>query len=165
MHLSTLVEIAADLRRRSNQTEPYFSTQQIIESCFPDALVTGHALPANVDEAVSRTPDGIVILYRRGMSTGEQRFAIAHALGHLIFDGDDAACRPGCVGIAESEERADGFAAELLVPLDDLREHVTWLPGQCDEAIYLDQVDLIASLFHVPSTVVDKRIRELGRSA
>ena len=164
MQLSTWVEIAAiaaDLRHRSGQHEPKFSTQQIVAVNFPDAVVTGHRLPANIDEAVSRTDEGIVILYRRDLSIAEQRMAIAHALGHLIFDGAEAAARPGCAGIAANEERADAFAAELLVPLAMLLEHVTYRPGECDEEIYLDQCDLIASLFHVPSSVIDARIRQL----
>lgn len=164
MHLSTLVEIAADLRRKAQQSEPAFSTQQIVSACFPDAVVTGHPLPPNIDEAVSRTSDGVVILYRRGLSTAEQRVAIAHALAHLLFDGPEAACMPGRVGIAEAEARADAFAAELLVPLVELHPHVSVLPDAGDEAIYLDQVDLIASFFHVPAALIDRRIRDLCAS-
>lgn len=162
MHLSTMVEIAADLRRRSNQTTPAFSTQQIVAACFPDAVVTGHELPPKIDEVVSRTPDGIVILYRRGMSTAEQRVAIAHAIGHLLFDGPEAAARPGHLGIVECEARADDLAAELLVPLAELQHHVSVMPGAGTEALYLDQVDLIASFFHVPAALIDRRIRQLA---
>lgn len=157
-----LVEVAAELRQRANQSEPAFSTQQIVATCFPDALVTGHPLPPNIDEVVSRTSEGIVILYRRGLSTSEQRIAIAHAIAHLLFDGPEAACHPGCTGLVENELRADAFAAELLVPLEELRNYVTYLPGQCEEGIYLDQVDQIASHFHVPSGLIDDRIRELA---
>jgi Zn-dependent peptidase ImmA (M78 family) len=156
-----LVDVAAQLRERANQTEPAFSTQQIVAVCFPDALVTGHPLPLDIDEAVSRTSDGIVILYRRGLSTGEQRLAIAHAIAHLLFDGPESACRPGCCGVLENEQRADAFAAELLVPLSGLAEYVTYLPGECEEGIYLDQVDQIASHFQVPSALIDSRIRQL----
>lgn len=163
--MAPLAEVAADLRHRADQIEPSFCAQRIIAVAFPDAIVTGHALPPGIDEAVSRTPDGIVILYRRDMSTAEQRFAICHALGHLLFDGVDAACRPGRVGIRESEERADAFAAELLVPLSELEALVTHRPGECSEQIYLDQVDVLASFFHVPAWVVDKRIRELPHPA
>jgi Zn-dependent peptidase ImmA (M78 family) len=163
MAAERLVEVAEDLRRRSGQKEPAFSTQQIVSACFPGALVTGHSLPPSIDEAVSRTPDGIVILYRRGMSTAEQRYAIAHALGHLIFDGPEAACSVGSAGITECEARCDRFADELLAPLERLREFVTLVPpvGSDQEAVYLDQVDQIASHFHVPAGVIDRRIREL----
>lgn len=161
MHLSTLVEIAADLRHRSSQTEPAYSTRQIIDACFPHALVTGRQLPAGIDEAVSETPQGIVILYRRGLPTSSQRFVIAHALSHIIFDRVRGGCRPGSAGHAARERRADRFAAELLIPLSALREYVGAWPDDADQDRYLDQVDEIASHFQVPAGLVDKRIREL----
>lgn len=163
MHLSTLVEIAAELRHRSDQTEPSFSTRRIIETCFPRALVTGRDLPPGVDEAVSETPQGIVILYRRGLPTPSQRFVIAHALSHVIFDRVRGGCRPGSVGHQSREKRADRFAAELLLPLSYLREYVGSWPSKepAEQERYLDQVDEIASHFQVPTGLVDKRIREL----
>ncbi len=163
MHLSTLVEIAADLRRRAGQTEPAYSTRQIVESCFPGALVTGGKLPAGVDEIVSRRADGPVIIYARSLSGPEQRFAIAHALAHLLFDGDDAQARPGFAGLSESEARADRFAAELLAPLDELRPYVGRFPSTDAEEheIYLDQVDEISSHFVLPAAVIDLQIRRL----
>jgi hypothetical protein len=161
MHLSALVEIAAELRHRSNQTEPSFSTRQIIDACFPHALVTGRQLPPGVDEAVSETPQGIVILYRRGLPTPSQRFVIAHALAHVIFDRVRGGARAGSTGHASREKRADRFAAELLIPLAVLRDYVGAWPDDPDQERYLDQVDEIASHFQVPSGLVDKRIREL----
>lgn len=164
MHLSTLVEIAADLRYRSNQTVPAFSTRQIIESCFPDVLVTGSALEPDIDELVATTTNGPVILYRRNLPTVEQRFAIAHGLAHLIFDGASGKCRPGYVGDPMREQRADRFATELLVPLDELRPFVRRWPSPMppDHELYLDMVDEIASHFRVASLVIDQRIRELA---
>ena len=124
MHLSTLVETAVDLRRRAGQVEPAFSTRQIIDACFPDALVTGRELPPGIDEVVSISPDGPVIIYRRGLPTPSQRFVIAHALAHVMFDRVRGGCRPGSVGHKSREERADRFAAELLIPLELLGEYV-----------------------------------------
>ncbi len=161
MHLSTLVEIAADLRHKSDQTEPAFSTRRIIETCFPRALVTGRELPVGVDEAVKITPQGAVILYRRGLPTPSQRFVIAHALAHVMFDRVRGGCRPGSAGHAGRERRADSFAAELLIPLSYLRDYVGTWPDDADQDRYLDQVDEIASHFQVPIAIVDKRIREL----
>lgn len=163
MHLSTLVEIAADIRRRSGQTEPAFSTRRIVDACFPDTLVTGRELPPGIDEAVSISQNGPVILYRRGLPTPSQRFVIAHALAHLLFDRVRGGCRPGSVGHRSREERADRFAAELLLPLELLREYVGRWPSQdtSEHEKYLDQVDEIASHFQVPTGLVDKRIREL----
>lgn len=158
-----MVEIAAEIRHRSNQTEPAFSTRQIIDECFPDVLVTGSRLAPGIDELVSQTSEGPVILYQRGLSAPDQRFAIAHGLAHLIFDGKEGACRPGYLGDPGREGRADLFASELLVPLLDLEPYVGRWPSDdpADHDIYLDMVDEIASHFNAPAMVVDQRIRLL----
>ena len=164
-HLSTLVEIAADLRRRAGQTEPAFSTQQIVEACFPGTLVTGRAL-LKPEELVARGPDGYTIVYRRGLPVLEQRWLIAHAIGHVVFDGARPRCRAGEAYDA-SERRCDAFADELLAPLDEIEPYVGCATPVDEDGerreIYLDMVDLIASHFAVPPAVIDRRIRELRR--
>ncbi len=159
-----LVRVARKLRQRANQVEPAFSTMAIVKERFPDALVTGRLLPPGMLEVVSRTPQGPVIVYHRELQTSEQRFVIAHALAHLMFDGEATACRVGFVGDPATEERADRFAEELLVPLTSLRPLVDhWPSGDLDEQeIYLDMVDEIASRFQVTTKVISKRIRELA---
>lgn len=165
LHLSTMVEIAADLRHRAGQFEPAYSTHKIIEVAFPDAVVTGRHLPRGVLEAVSRTAEGPVIIYARGLSSAAQRFAIAHALAHLLFDGDEAFRQPGQPRCKAVEDRADRFAEELLVPLAELEPYVCRWPSEHEHEheIYLDMVDEISSHFAVRSEVVDRRIRELNR--
>lgn len=161
-HLSTLVEIAANLRRQSRLYFPPFSTTQLVERCFPDAVVTGRKLPAGVLEAVSRTPQGPVILYARGLSPTMQRYAIAHAIGHLVFD--EGFRNPGEPAIPRVERRADAFADELLVPFEYLEPRVKRYPAPgVRRDLYFDHVDQLASQFSVESTVIDRRIRQLTR--
>lgn len=163
--VDVLTQVAADLRRRAGQIEPLFSTRKIIDACFPRLIVTGRELPAGIHEAVSRTADGEVLIYSRALPTAAKRFAIAHGLAHLLFDDSVSGCRVGYVGDPHVEARADSFAEELLVPLKMLREYVERQPPANDNStereFYLDQVDEIASHFHVPSHVIDKRIREM----
>lgn len=163
-HLSTLVEIAADLRRRSRQRRPPYSTQKI-EKCFPRLVVMGGELPDDIDELVTRSKDGDVIVYSRSISSARQRFAIAHAFAHLIFDMGvrKAACIPGRIGDPATERRADQLGAETLVPFAELQDIVRrWKPGMIeDRDLYLDHVDRIASRYHVPSALIDQRIRWL----
>lgn len=167
---ATLENVAASLRRRSDQVEPSYSTRQIIDVCFPGTVVTGRRLPPDVDELVRvdelafrthRAPH--VIYYNRDLPTADQRYAIAHALGHIVFDG----ARRGCAEDPRRELRCDRFADELLVPLVELQPYVSLYPLRdftADEIeTYLDQVDQIASHFHVPPRVIDRRIRELPR--
>jgi Zn-dependent peptidase ImmA (M78 family) len=164
--MQSFVDIGADLRSRAQQTHPAFSTNQILAMTFPDVLVTGFDLPKGIDEAVSRMSRGPVLLYRRDLSTAEQRLAIAHGLAHLIYD-DDAPCVAGRAGSPSRERRADAFAVELLVPLDEIAKVLTVLPSKDrdEQQLYLDHVDYLASMFKVPSKVIRQRIRELVTSA
>ena len=159
--------VATSLRRRSGQREPHYSTQRLIDECFPGTRVTGRDLPRSVHEMVivdrrawrsHRAPH--VIVYQRSLSGEQQRYAIAHGLGHIIFDG---ASRPVHGYDADAELRCDRFADELLVPLDELRDYVTiWPTFDLDRRDdYLDQCDLLAATFRVPAAVIDQRIREL----
>jgi hypothetical protein len=168
-NLRTLKDIAASLRRRAEQTIPAFSTMQIIEACFPGTLVTGRVLERGVDELVRvdkrafrthRAPHTIV--YNRKRSTAEQRYAIAHALGHIIFDGSRSR---GCQDNVARELRCDRFADELLVPLEELAPFVCAWPSadRVQNEVYLDMADQIASQFHVPAEVIHRRIKELPR--
>ena len=153
------------MRHQAGQKQPAFSTQAIIDKCLPRTLVTGRTLPAGILEAVARTERGPVILYARGLPVGRQRLAISHAIAHLIFDGDGAFRRPGQDCIEYIERRADAFAEELLVPLDELEKYVRCWPSRkrAEREVYLDMVDEIASRFKVTSEVVGRRIRKLRR--
>lgn len=163
-----LSAIAESLRRRSDQTEPAFSTRQIIDACYPGTIVTGRVMPQSVHEMVlvdeaafrsHRAPH--VIFYSRTLSTEQQRYAIAHGLAHIIFDGAHGSCwEPH----DERERRCNAFADELLVPLRMLREYISLWPDAADREAYLDQVDQISSHFHVPQLVIDRRIRQLRRT-
>lgn len=135
----------------------------MLDTCFPDVVVTGRVLPIGFNEVVARTPEGPIIIYNRHMPVARQRLAIAHALAHLLFDDESSCCRPGFVGDNLVEDRADRFARELLVPLLDLRLLVVRWPSNDNAAheCYLDHVDELASHFNVPSYVIDERIREL----
>lgn len=169
-HRETIASIALSLRRRADQIEPAYSTRQIIDVCFPGTVVTGRSLPRGVNDMVKvddaafrshRAPH--VIVYRRDLPTAEQRLAIAHALGHIIFDG--AAHRQCSAYNPRRELRCDRFGDELLVPLVELAPYVCARPSKDPEQheTYLDMVDEIASHFHVPTSCIHRRILELPR--
>ena len=163
MHLSTLVEIAADLRRKAGLIRPPYSSRAIIEASFPSALVTGGILPEGVDEMVSQRPDGPVIIYARHLSGPGQRYVIGHGVAHLIFDDESVCARAGSRGDPAAEARADLFSALLYVPFEDLRPLVRHWPSRDleDHEIYLDHVDQLASTFQMPAAVIDEQIQRL----
>jgi Zn-dependent peptidase ImmA (M78 family) len=160
-----IVSIGTSLRRQAGLKEPAFSTRHIVDACFPQAVVTGRHLPYGVQEVVSVMPEGPVILYDRALNTAAQRFAVAHACGHLLFDVDLASQGRGRGLVVEHrrEARADRFALELLVPLAELARHVKHSPAArgYNRYLYLDHVDEIAALFGVEPHLIDKRVREL----
>jgi hypothetical protein len=163
MHLSTLVEIAADLRRKAGLLRPPYSTRAIIEASFPSALVTGGVLPDGVDEIVSQRPDGPIIIYARHLPGPGQRYVIGHALSHLIFDDERVCARAGHAGDPTAEARADLFSSELFVPASELRGLVRHWPSRDleDHEIYLDHLDQLASTFAMPASVIDEQVRRL----
>jgi Zn-dependent peptidase ImmA (M78 family) len=177
MHLSTAVEIAARggplaelaiadvahlIREKAGLRDPKFSTHELIDANFPDVLVVGRDLPPGVHGALERTSDGPVIVYSRDLESTAQRHAIMHEVGHLIFDGECAARRPGRNRNSAAEHRADHFADESLVPLAKLRVFVRcWPSAKDDRDLYLDQLDALASRFAVPTEVVDRQLRSL----
>lgn len=155
--------VASVLRVRAGQYRPAFSTSKIMRTCFPHVHVTGRVLPVGIHEAVSRTPDGDLLIYARGLPSSDQRFAIAHGMAHLLFDGEESSCQAGRAGVPDVEARADRFAEELLVPLSDLAKYVRVRPSvdPDQQEFFLDHVDEISSRFHVPSKVIERRMREL----
>lgn len=161
--LLTVRAVAHHLRARAGQLRSPYSTRAIVSAAFPDALVTGVRLPEGLDEAASRTPQGIVIVYRRGASTAEQRFGISRAFADLFFDAGTGRDRAAStVGDAWPVEE---LATELLAPRDVLAEHVRRFPSPDPDEhhVYLDEVDHLASRFHVPARVIEEQIRELPR--
>lgn len=146
-----VAEIAGTLRALSLQFEPPYSTTRILEVVFPDAIVIGHNLPDGVDEAVSTTPCGPVIVHQPQASTDRRRVAEAHAIAHLVFDLDARV-----VG-GDREARADAFALELLAPDHEMREFVDQLASD----VSVEKVDAIATRFGVPIELLGERIRKL----
>ena len=160
-YMGDVSRVANELRFRSGQHLPIYSIHRIVEICFPGIVITGRSLPSGVNAIVAKAEDGSAVVYRRGISSADQRFAIATGLAHLCFADAPDSHRDRNFS---NEARAEQFAAELLVPADEIRPLIEILPSHTDEdETYLDQVDKIASTFHVPAWVIDKRIRDLER--
>lgn len=68
---------------------------------------------------------GIIVVKQSIREFGRKRFTIAHELGHLMLEGASAACISSDIGqwsdTKKSEKDADEFAAELLIPSDEVQ--------------------------------------------
>lgn len=158
----SLVDVAEALRNLARLTGAPFALPAIFGAAWPAGVVTGRVLPAGIEEIVTVTRDGPLIIYRRELPSPERRFAIAHAFSHLLWDLGGRAKGAGRFD-RRCEQRADAFALELLAPDRLLWPLIVFWPhdGGDDSDIYADQVDRIATHFHVPTSAIDRRIREL----
>jgi Zn-dependent peptidase ImmA (M78 family)/transcriptional regulator with XRE-family HTH domain len=68
-----------------------------------------------------------------------RRFSAAHELGHLVLHGPGAGAAAAAPGSARQEQEADRFAAELLMPAQDIEP---LLPARLDLA-YLFEVQKV----------------------
>jgi Zn-dependent peptidase ImmA (M78 family) len=173
MHAKSAVltaEAAARLRLQAGygrQSPPAFSTKQIIRANYPDTLVTGGRLPDGVEAMVTRCDEGPLIVYQRSLPILQQRYAIAHEIGHLALghlDLGDAYTRGQLESVSSDLElAADAFATELLAPIATVARFAKLRPSSDphDHEIYLDHVDDLASMFMVPAVIIDSQIRKL----
>jgi len=175
--LDELVEYCARAAvRRSGQRRPPYCPRLLVKALSVTAVVIGAELPERVDEIVSMTAEGPMILYRRELGAIDRRFAIAHAAGHLAL-GDfatQAPLRPGLLvprelrAARDRERRCDRFAAAALVPLDDLAREMAALGGaatgdrETQHQDWLDRLDRLGEIFMVPPNTIRRRIGELS---
>lgn len=96
-------------------------------------------------------------------NVGHKRFALAHELAHYLFDFDEDAVVYYNTYLAneseqnEVEQRANAFAANLLMPENEFRKVL----GFCDDKMKADTISYLSDYFQVSVTAVMKRIKEL----
>lgn len=94
---------------------------------------------------------------------GHKRFALAHELAHYLFDFDEDSVVYYNTYLAneseqdEIEQRANAFAANLLMPEGEFRKVLS----SCNGEIKADTISYLSDYFQVSVTAVMKRIGEL----
>jgi len=171
LDVARVMSVAADLRTQAGLTTPPYSAKQLIETCFPDILVTGAPLPKGIHEMVTVDEGGRrTIFYNRRISTAAHRVGIVHGLGHLIFDlsHPDRHCSMDFRRdrhLSADEVRADLFAGEILVPFIDLDRalgDLALFPSDpAEKRHFHDMLDHAASTFKVPPQFIRHRARDL----
>jgi Zn-dependent peptidase ImmA (M78 family) len=108
-------------------TAPIRDLFGLIERVEPEVLTVRRPMPRGPDAALLRARGRQVIAINTdGRVMRHQRFAAAHVLAHLLFEGTDPALtlhidRRVLGSNTAAERRADSFAAHLLVPAAPLR--------------------------------------------
>ncbi|GAA2381573.1 hypothetical protein Cme02nite_52260 [Catellatospora methionotrophica] len=130
-----------------------------VEQVFAvDVAVT--ALPGGADALAWQSPHGQLVLANATSRFTRQRFALAHALGHVLA-GDaaqpllDQHLAPGCQR-AGLEQRADAFAAAFLMPTAELRAAADG--AQLTDAVFAELV----GVFGVSAGAMAARLGGLG---
>lgn len=104
------------------------------------------SLPANLSEVGSFSfwEDGSAYIFLNAASDAQQRFDLAHELGHLLMHSA-LAQEPGAVSLAERE--ADDFAARLLLPALSMQVRVS-------DSLQIPQLLVLQELFGVPARLI-----------
>jgi Zn-dependent peptidase ImmA (M78 family) len=155
----------------------------VIETCFPDIVVTGAALPKTLIEMAEVGADGRRnLLYRRGIDHATQRVGLAHGLHHFLSDlkvaraarrRGHAECNTNLRWLERSgkfekdpiEVACDLFAGELLTPfdvLDTMAPKILFPSDKTKLHLFLDEVDSLASRFNVPADFIQWRLADLA---
>jgi uncharacterized protein DUF955 len=160
-HAWEVIQAATGARRVAGLTKEPYSTKAIVAALYPGSHVQNARLPRRIQEAVRPTIGAEIIIYARRYEPPHQRFVIAHALAHLIFDWDAPGAHVGYAGDAMREARADAFALELLAPLARVHALIDRDMSTSDDS-YHEQLDHLSSRFHLPRWAMAKRIRQLA---
>lgn len=166
--LLSMMGVAWDTRLKARVMRPPYSTQAIVGTVFPDVLVTGEYLPRGVHEVVNADKDkGRTIFYSRRLTNGARRIAIMHGCAHFMWDIAEG-CSPARgkgAHRAFREQRADLYAGEVLVPLEELHARMGPHPLFPDDPVerraFRDDVDRCSSTFNVTRTFLLWRLRHL----
>jgi len=171
--LLDFVEIAVrarEVRQAAGYTRGPVSARTLMEKCYPDVLVTGQNLPANLMELVEVGRHGRAIYYNRRHNTAAHRVGIIHGLAHLLYDLPASLSCPlefqSGATVDVRERRADLFAGEVLMPLVELDAKFKGLlfpRDPVDKQAFDDDVDHAASTFKVPPGFVRFRLFDLAK--
>lgn len=156
-----LIAQATDLAQRATAaagTSPRgLSTRRLGEQ-WEDAfglLVAATALPPGLD-GLAWAPSGMrLILLARSTVWSRQRFTLAHELAHILAgDAEDPVAEHVAPRLAQSraEIRANAFAAEMLMPAEELRARVAQSGAQSPE----DVLDLAWEFLVSPSAMATR---------
>lgn len=155
--------LAKDIRREYSLGEgPIRNIRRLLEQ---DMGVLIFSLP--IEDGVSgmswwHPRAGPAILVNRNDSAGRQNWTLAHELAHLLQSDAVVICDTLRVNSGEPRERfADTFAAEFLLPREDLVRYVQ--RERLQPLLANDEtLNLVARRYHVSREATARRLENLG---
>ena len=118
-------------------------------------------------ELKDKFPTDRIISVNSNESNKRRRFTVAHELGHYLFDFDPTKSIQyfnmfeidHAIG-NEEEDRANRFAAELLMPEDLIKQKYSELKKGTSQKDLYSLVQNLSDIFLVPPKAVEMRIKE-----
>ena len=114
----------------------------------------------NINGAIVLSGDRLAVFVSKKLSQEEQRFVLAHELGHCCRQASTLKSQKIALSCSTNsstyqEQEADEFAFELLLPEKDFRK-------VCDKFSGKKDVSLLAEIFCVPPKCITQRMANLG---
>ena len=109
---------------------------------------------------------GYLVRLKKNSTESRRRFSLAHELGHTLFYRDSGNGPRHQIGVLNTRERAaeericNLFASALLMPSQQLREHLSNLPTDRPSQL-LDRLESTARHFRVSLPALFQRLRSM----
>ncbi|AOR24989.1 ImmA/IrrE family metallo-endopeptidase (plasmid) [Clostridium taeniosporum] len=108
-----------------------------------------------------------IIVTNTNHKLGSERFTIAHEICHLINNRTSIKKNPiievlSCDNNDPKEIRANAFAAELLMPKDDIKEQLNTLTKNMNKDITSSIIVQLQQKYGVSYIAITKRLNEIG---
>jgi Zn-dependent peptidase ImmA (M78 family) len=149
------IKLARDVARKllkNAQIKTYPIKLKDIAKQVPDLYIDGQELEDEIS-GMQGTYKGVsFIRYNANHSTKRNRFTVAHELGHAMLGHTTECNRSSIVTKDPREVEANQFAAELLTPLELLKQAI----------LKLKTVDELAKGFWVSKDSMSWRVLETG---
>lgn len=114
----------------------------------------------NINGAIVLSGDNLAVFVSKKLSQEEQRFVLAHELGHCCRHASTLKSQKIALSCSRysfdpQEQEADAFAFDLLLPEKDFRK-------VCDKFSGKKDVALLAEIFCVPPKCITQRMESLS---
>ncbi|TAH34562.1 MAG: ImmA/IrrE family metallo-endopeptidase [Planctomycetota bacterium] len=146
---ASVEDIARQIRRRWGLASgPALGLSERVERSGGIVVLLEFATPKDDGRSFHNPPSPPVIVVNRSKPGDRQRWIIAHEVGHLIMHAYGSAGR-------DAEREADRFAAEFLMPEEDIRPELY-------HPVTLERLTALKHRWRVSIQALARRAKDLG---